>query len=31
MNHDNLPPGDQQWWDSYRGRWERVAEEAGRE
>ncbi|MEV0738846.1 DinB family protein [Streptomyces sp. NPDC050549] len=25
---DNLPPGDQAWWEDYRGRLERVAREA---
>ncbi|TVT28660.1 DinB family protein [Amycolatopsis rhizosphaerae] len=27
--NDNLPPGDQAWWDDYRDRLERVAREAG--
>jgi hypothetical protein len=27
--HDNLAPGDQAWWDSYRRQLERVAQEAG--
>jgi uncharacterized damage-inducible protein DinB len=27
--NDNLPPGDQAWWESYRNRLERVAREAG--
>jgi Protein of unknown function (DUF664) len=26
---DNMAPGDRAWWDSYRGRLERVAKEAG--
>ncbi|AXG78760.1 DinB family protein [Streptomyces paludis] len=26
---DSLPPGDQAWWEEYRGRLERVAREAG--
>jgi hypothetical protein len=26
----NLPPADQAWWDSYRERLQRVAEQAGR-
>jgi hypothetical protein len=26
---DDLAPGDQVWWDNYRSRLERVAEEAG--
>jgi hypothetical protein len=26
----NMAPGDQSWWDSYRNRLERVAEEAAR-
>lgn len=26
---DNMPPGDQAWWENYRGRLERVAREAG--
>ncbi|WAL64148.1 DinB family protein [Amycolatopsis cynarae] len=29
QGNDNLPPGDQAWWDSYRDRLERVAREAG--
>ena len=28
-DNDNIAPGDQAWWDSYRGRLERVAREAG--
>jgi uncharacterized damage-inducible protein DinB len=27
--NENLPPGDQDWWESYRGRLERVARQAG--
>jgi len=27
---DNMPPGDQAWWESYRSRLERVAREAGK-
>jgi uncharacterized damage-inducible protein DinB len=27
--NDNLAPGDAEWWESYRGRLERVAREAG--
>jgi hypothetical protein len=27
---DNLPPGDQAWWDSYRDQVERAAQEASR-
>jgi len=27
---DNLPPGDRTWWESYRARLERAAQEAGR-
>ena len=27
--HDNLPPGDQAWWQSYRARLEDAAREAG--
>ncbi len=27
---DNLPPGDHAWWESYRARLERAAQEAGR-
>jgi hypothetical protein len=27
---ENMPPGDQEWWESYRNRLERVAQEAGR-
>jgi uncharacterized damage-inducible protein DinB len=26
---DNLPPGDQAWWENYRSRLERVAQQAG--
>jgi hypothetical protein len=26
--HSNMPPGDQEWWDNYRSRRERVAQEA---
>lgn len=29
-DNDNLPPGDQAWWENYRSRLERVAREAGR-
>lgn len=29
-DNDNLAPGDQAWWDSYRARLERAAREAGR-
>jgi hypothetical protein len=28
-DNDNLPPGDQAWWESYRDRLERAAHEAG--
>ncbi|MFB6979737.1 DinB family protein [Streptomyces scopuliridis] len=28
--NDNMPPGDQSWWESYRSRLERVAREADR-
>jgi uncharacterized damage-inducible protein DinB len=28
--NDNMPPGDQAWWESYRSRLERAAQEAGR-
>jgi uncharacterized damage-inducible protein DinB len=28
-DNDNMPPGDPQWWESYRDRLERVAREAG--
>ena len=28
-DNDNIPPADQQWWDDYRNRLERVAQEAG--
>jgi uncharacterized damage-inducible protein DinB len=27
--NDNMPPGDQAWWETYRSRLERVAREAG--
>jgi hypothetical protein len=27
--NDNMPPGDQAWWEDYRSRLERVAQEAG--
>jgi hypothetical protein len=27
--NDNMPPGDQAWWEKYRSRLERVAQEAG--
>lgn len=27
--NDNLPPGDEAWWESYRDRLERIAKEAG--
>ncbi|MFE3143525.1 DinB family protein [Streptomyces scopuliridis] len=27
--NDNMPPGDQSWWENYRSRLERVAREAG--
>ena len=30
-DNDNVPPGDQEWWDSRRARLERVAQEAGRD
>jgi hypothetical protein len=30
-DHGNMPRRDQEWWDSYRDRLQRVAEEAGRE
>lgn len=30
VDNDNMPPGDQAWWEAYRSRLERVAEEAGR-
>jgi hypothetical protein len=29
--NDNMPSGDQSWWDSHRSRLERVAREAGRD
>jgi uncharacterized damage-inducible protein DinB len=29
QDNDNMAPGDQAWWDSYRDRLERVAKEAG--
>lgn len=29
-DNDNMAPGDQAWWESYRSRLQRVAEEAGR-
>jgi hypothetical protein len=29
VDNDNMAPGDQAWWDSYRNRLERVAKEAG--
>ena len=29
QGNDNLPPGDRAWWESYRGRLEQVAREAG--
>jgi uncharacterized damage-inducible protein DinB len=29
-DHDNLPPRDRAWWESYRARLERVAQEVGR-
>lgn len=29
-DNDNMAPGDQGWWESYRGRLEQVAQEAGR-
>jgi hypothetical protein len=28
--HDNLPPADQEWWESYRARLKRAARDAGR-
>lgn len=28
--NDNMAPGDRAWWENYRGRLERVAQEAGR-
>jgi hypothetical protein len=28
-DNDNMAPGDRAWWESYRGRLERVAREAG--
>jgi Protein of unknown function (DUF664) len=27
--NDNMPPGDQAWWENYRSQLERVAREAG--
>jgi len=30
QNNDNMPPGDQQWWDQFRDRVEAAAREAGR-
>jgi len=27
--NDNMPPGNQEWWESYRGRLEQVARESG--
>ena len=29
VDNDNMAPGDRAWWESYRGRLERVAREAG--
>jgi uncharacterized damage-inducible protein DinB len=29
QDNDNMPPGDQQWWDQFRSRLEQVAREAG--
>jgi hypothetical protein len=29
QEYDNLPPGDQAWWEGYRARLERAAREAG--
>lgn len=29
--NDNMPPGDREWWENYRSRLERVAQEVGRE
>lgn len=28
-DNDNMPPGDQAWWENHRRRLERVAREAG--
>jgi hypothetical protein len=28
-DNDNMTPGDQAWWDSYRSRLERAAQQAG--